>query len=37
MSEILLHGTIHDIPVDHSSTEKEDILNIHKYITKKAI
>ena len=28
-SEISLNDTVYDFLVDHSSTEKEDILNIH--------
>ena len=31
-SEISLNGTAYDFSVDHSSIEKEDILNIHKYL-----
>ena len=31
-SEISLNGTVYDFSVDHSSIEKEDILNIHEYL-----
>ena len=31
-SEISLNGTVHDFSLDHSSVEKEDILNIHEYL-----
>ena len=30
--EISLNGIIYDFSVDHSSTKKKDILNIHQYI-----
>ena len=29
-SEVSLNGTVHDFSVNHSSVEKEDILNIHE-------
>ena len=31
-SEISLNATAHNFPVDHSSFNKEDILNIHQYL-----
>ena len=31
-SEIFLNGTVYDFPVDHSSSRKENILNIHQYL-----
>ena len=31
-SEISLNGTAYDFSVDHSSIEKEDILNIHQHL-----
>ena len=31
-SEISLNSTVYDFSVDHSSIEKEDILNIHEYL-----
>ena len=31
-SEISLNCTLSNFSVDHSSVEKEDILNIHKYL-----
>ena len=31
-SKISLDGTVYDFSIDHSSIEKEDILNIHHYI-----
>ena len=31
-SEISLNGTVYDFSVDHSSTKKEGILNIHQYV-----
>ena len=31
-SEISLNCTLYNFSVDHSSVEKEDILNIHKYL-----
>ena len=30
--ETFLNGTVYDFLVDHSSVEKEDILNIHEYL-----
>ena len=30
--EIPVNGTMYDFLVDHSSVEKEDILNIHEYL-----
>ena len=34
MSGLPLNCTVYNFPVDHSPTEKEDILNIHKYLVK---
>ena len=31
-SEISLNGTVYDFLVDHSSTRKEGIFNIHQYL-----
>ena len=31
-SEIFLNGTVYDFLVDHSSTKKEGIFNIHQYL-----
>ena len=31
-SEISLNGTVYDFLVDHSSTKKEGIFNIHQYL-----
>ena len=31
-SEISLNGAVYDFALDHSSTKKEDILNIHEYL-----
>ena len=31
-NESSLNGTVHDFSLDNSSTEKEDILNIHEYL-----
>ena len=30
-----VNGTVYNFSVDHSGTDKEDILNIHKYLMKK--
>ena len=30
---ISVNGTVYDFSVGHSSTKKEDILNIHQYLT----
>ena len=35
MRETSLNYTVYDFSVDHSTTEKEDILNIHEYLIKK--
>ena len=37
MRETSLNYTVYDFSVDHSTTEKEDILNIHEYLIKKKI
>ena len=31
-SEISLNGTVYDFPVNYSSVEKENILNIYEYL-----
>ena len=31
-SEIFINGTVYDFTVDHSSIQREDILNIHEYL-----
>ena len=33
--EVYLNGNVYDFPVDYSSIDKSDILNIHKYLMTK--
>ena len=33
--EVSLKGNVHDFLIDYNSTDKSDILNIHKYLVVK--
>ena len=35
ISKISLNGAVYDFSVDHSATDKVDILNINEYLSKK--